>query len=260
MAVNLDVTQLLVAAALTLRFGVVIATLPLLDLRAVPAVWRLALAGVLGAALAPSVAATLPPGGVSITWASLAAEAARSLLVGVLLAFALNLAFTTVRYAGQIAGTQIGFAIVNSFDPQSGAQISVLSHLYYMLAVLLFFAVDAHHVLITALYRTGTDLPLFAPLDPAAGAWLLVQDYGRVFTLGLRIAAPVVLVLLLVSATMGVIVKTVPQINVLVVGFPIKIATGLAVFGLSLVFFREVYLALLGGLDESLGRMILALR
>ena len=77
---------------------------------------------------------------------------------------------------------QIGFAIVNSFDPQSEAQVSVVAQLYYILAVLFFFAVDGHHMLITALYRSGTALPLFTPLAPGPAGWLMVQEYGQIFT------------------------------------------------------------------------------
>jgi flagellar biosynthetic protein FliR len=259
MELSIDIGYLAVVAALTLRFAIVVATLPLLDTFAVPVVWRLALAGTLAGALAPGVRAALPAGALDLSWASVLGEAARSLLIGALLAFTLNLVFTAVRYAGQVAGMQIGFAIVNTFDPQSGAQVSVISQFYYLVAVLLFFAVDAHHVLIGALYRTGSDLPLFAPLEAAPGAWTIVREYGEIFVLGLRIAAPVVIVLLLVSATMGVVVKTVPQLNVLVVGFPVKIAVGIAVLGLSLVFYREVVVELLVGLERRLGALILAL-
>ena len=70
----------------------------------------------------------------------------------------------------------------------------------------------------------------------------------------------VVVVLLLVSASMGVIVKTVPQINVLVVGFPIKIAVGLITLGLSLVFFREILTSLMAGMEDQLGRILLAMK
>lgn len=76
----------------------------------------------------------------------------------------------------------------------------------------------------------------------------------------MRIAAPVVLVLLLVSASMGIVVKTVPQINVLVVGFPIKIAVGLITLGLSLVYFRTIVINLMAGMSEQLARLLLAMR
>lgn len=255
---DLDITYLAVAGALTLRLAIVTATLPLLDRASVPLLWRLAVAAALAGAMAPGILATTPPA-TSITWPMLITEALRSLLVGALMAFTVNLAFTAVRYAGHVVGMQIGFAIVNSFDPQSGAQVSVIAQVYYLLAVLLFFAVDGHHALIGAMYQSCVVLPPLRPIDAGAGAWLMLQEYGTVFSLGLRIAAPVVLVLLLISATMGVIVKTVPQINVLVVGFPIKIAAGLMTLGLSLVFFREICLVAIGSLQDQLGRVLLAL-
>ena len=259
MSFDLNITYLAIAGALTLRLAIVTATLPLLDRASVPLLWRLAVAPALASTLAPAVLAATPPL-TSITWPLLITEALRSLLVGALLAFTVNLAFTAVRYAGHIVGMQIGFAIVNSFDPQSGAQVSVIAQFYYLLAVLLFFAVDGHHALIGAMYQSCVVLPPLRPVDAGAGAWLMLQEYGAVFSLGLRIAAPVVIVLLLISATMGVIVKTVPQMNVLVVGFPIKIAAGLMTLGLSLVFFREICMAAIGSLGDQLGRVLLALR
>ena len=87
-----------------------------------------------------------------------------------------------------------------------------------------------------------------------------MKEFGTVFVLGLKIAAPVVIVLLLVSASMGVIVKTVPQLNVLVVGFPIKIGVVLITVGLSLVFFRQVTTTLMAGMQNTLAEMLLAMR
>ncbi len=260
MSFTVDITYFAVVGALTLRLGTMAATLPLLDQRAVPFLWRLALGAVLALALAPGVIAGMPPLPVSFSWPLLVGEAVRSLLAGALLALAVNLVFTAVRYAGNITGMQIGFAIVNTVDPQSGTQISVIAQLYYLLAVLIFFALNAHHVLLGAIYQSCTVLPLFAPLDTGAGAWFMIQEYGAIFALGLRIAAPVVIVLLLVSATMGVIVKTVPQINVLVVGFPIKIGVGLLMIGLSMVFFKQVVVGLLLGMEGKLDAVLLALR
>ncbi len=186
-------------------------------------------------------------------------EAVRSLVVGALLGFTINLVFTAVRYAGSIAGMQIGFAIVNAFDPMSNSQISVISQLYYLLAVLLFFVTGAHQILVSAMFQSCLAVPPFASGDPVGGAWFLVREFGSVFSLGLQIAAPIVIVLLLVSASMGVIVKTVPQLNVLVVGFPIKIAVGLIVLGLSLVYFRTLVLSMLTGLEGQLAGLLQAM-
>lgn len=257
---NLDITLLAVMGALAIRFGVLAATLPLIDLRSVPPLWRLGLAVCFAAALAPGIAAGLPLGSVSLSWQMLVTEAVRSLAVGAMLGFTVNLVFIAVRFAGSVAGMQIGFAIVNSFDPMSNSQVSVISQMYYLMAVLIFFASGAHQILVTAMFQSCLVVPPFASLSPSGGAWQILQEYGSIFTLGLRIAAPVVVVLLLVSASMGIIVKTVPQINVLVVGFPIKIAVGLITLGLSLVFFREILITLMEGMDDQLGRILLAMK
>ena len=260
MGFSLDITLLAVTGALVLRFGVLAATLPLLDMRSVPPLWRLGMAFCFAAALAPGIAAGLPAGAVDLSWQVLLMEAVRSLVVGAMLGFTVNLVFTAVRYAGSIAGMQIGFAIVNSFDPMSNSQISVISQLYYLLAVLLFFVSGAHQILVSAMFQSCLVVPPYGSFHMAGGAWHLLREFGTIFTLGLRIAAPIVIVLLLVSASMGVIVKTVPQINVLVVGFPIKIAVGLITLGLSLVFFRTIMEQLFAGMNGQLERLLLAIR
>ena len=260
MAFPLDITLIVVALSLAVRFSVLAATLPLLEVRAIPPLWRFGLAGCFAATLAPAVASSLPVGVVDLSWKLLVVEACRSLAVGALLGFTVNLVFTAVRYAGEVAGMQIGFAIVNAFDPMSNSQISVVSQFYYLMAVLLFFTAGGHYVLVGAMYESTLAVPPFGPVGIAGGGATLLREFGMVFSAGLRIAAPVALTLLMVSAAMGVIVKTAPQINVLVVGFPIKIAVGLITMGLSMVFFREATLGLIGGLGDMLSRVLAATR
>lgn len=260
MQFQLDMNQLAITAALTVRFGVLAATLPLLDVRSVPPLWRVALAVSFAAALAPGITSAIDASTVSLAWPSLVMEAVRSLVVGALLGFTINLVFTAVRYAGAIAGMQIGFAIVNSYDPMSNSQISVISQLYYLLAVLLFFVTGAHQVLVAAMYQSCLVVPPFSSGDPIGGAWYLLREFGSVFVLGLKIASPIVIVLLLVSASFGVIVKTIPQLNVLVVGFPIKIGVGLITLGLSLVFFRQVTVGAMEGMQHQLAELLLAMK
>lgn len=260
MPATYDASQLLVVFLLTVRLSVVAALLPLISGRTVPVLWRLALAAVVAAACAPAVAAQTAAIPDVLTWQLLVREALTGALVGVVLSFAVGIPFAAVRFAGQIIGVQIGFSMVNTVDPQGGAQVTVLAQLYYLLAVLLFFAFDLHHLLVGALVESCRVAPLFGGVDGRAGAWLVVTEFAEFFKLGLIIAAPTVLVLLLVSAAMGFVVKTVPQINILVVGFPIQIAVGLVMIGLSLVFFSRVVSGVFQGMEEQLGRLLAALR
>jgi len=254
-----DASFLVIAFLLTVRLAVVAALLPLISGRTVPVLWRLALAAVVAAACTPAVVAETPSLPEVLTWQVLAREAFTGALVGVTLSFAVGIPFAAVRFAGQLIGVQIGFSMVNTIDPQGGAQVTVLAQLYYLLAVLLFFAFDLHHVLVGVLVQSARVAPLFGSVDGRAASWLLVEEFGEFFRLGLILATPTVLVLLLVSASMGFVVKTVPQINILVVGFPIQIAVGLAVIGLSLVFFGRVLSGLFLGMEEQLGRVLAAL-
>ncbi len=257
---EIDITLLGVIMALTIRFGVLAATLPMLDVRAVPALWRLALAGTMAVALAPAIMPAVPVGAVTLAWQPLVTEAARSLVIGMMMGFTINLVFVAVRFAGDVAGMQIGFSIVNAFDPMSNSQISIISQLYHLLAVLLFFVTNAHTVLISAMFQSCLILPPFGTSMLTGGAWHLLQEFSTVFQVGLRIAAPIIIVLLLVSAAMGVIVKTIPQLNVLVVGFPVKIGVGLVTLGSSLVFFRQVVMGMYAALPDQLARTLSAMQ
>ncbi len=259
MPISFDITVFVVAMVLTLRISILAALLPLISGRTVPVIWRLALAGVIAAACAPTVAMQLPPGPLNLTWGMLVMEALHSFTVGILISFVLGIPFAAVRFAGQIIGVQIGFSMVNTVDPQGGAQVTVLAQLYYLMAVILFFALDIHHLLIRLFVESCYIAPIFGAVDGRAGAWFAVSEFGEFFKLGFIVASPVVIVLLLVSAAMGFVVKTVPQINILVVGFPIKIAVGLAVFGASLVFFSRIFTNLILGMEDKLMQMMMAL-
>lgn len=240
MNVTVDSRLLLVALVLVARMATMLALLPIMDRRSVPIWWRLALAVPVGWALAPLVVASTPDLPASITWPLLLLEGFNSMVVGALLAFAITLVLAVVRFAGSLVGMQVGFAIVNAYDPQTGSQISIISHLYYLLATLLFFSLDVHLTLVQAIVTSVQLIPPFSTPDFTAGSVVLLKAYSDVFSVGLTAAAPVSLILLMVSATMGVVVKTAPQIHVLVVGFPIQIAVGIAALGSSLMFFRGI--------------------
>ena len=149
MTLELDLSYLAIVGVLALRFSVLLALMPLLDHRAVPIVWRVGLAATLALAVAPVVAAELGDRQLAVGWGTALVEVARSVLVGMLLALSVGMVFAGVKYAGQIAGMQIGFAIVNTVDPQSGRQHSILSQVagvplgYFGLAVGLLVSLGA---------------------------------------------------------------------------------------------------------------------
>ena len=259
MSLGLDLDLVIAAAVLSLRMSMLLALAPVMDNRLVPALWRLALALPLSWALAPLALNHMGSLPVPLTWLHLAMEALHSLVLSALLALSMNLVLAAARFAGSIAGMQIGFSMVNAYDPQTNSQISIISHLYFLLTVLLFFALDVHLVVIRALVATLILVPPFTQPDFAAAIGEVLRGYSQIFMLGLQAAAPVTLVLMLVTAAMGVIVKTTPQIHVLVVGFPVKIGLGIFVLGSSLAYFGSVVGQALSATGDLLTRTLGAL-
>ncbi len=254
-----DASSLLVTVVIALRLSILSALLPVISGRSVPVLWRIALAVVIAAAIAPAITSELENLPTSFNWEILALEAFQSIIIGALLAFVVGIPFAAVRFAGQVIGVQIGFSMANTVDPQSGGRASVLSNFYYLLAVVFFFASDAHHILITAMIESVRVVPPFTEVFSVGGSWYILSEFGSFFVIGLKIASPVIIVLLLVSVAMGFIVKTVPQINILVVGFPVKIAVGLAVLGLSMFFFGSVFESVLGSMSAQFDEILLIL-
>jgi flagellar biosynthetic protein FliR len=158
---------------------------------------------------------------------ALLAAAVNELLVGALLAFGVFAAFAAFAFAGNALDLQIGFNIANVFDPVTRSQSPLLASLFAMTAVVLFFTVDAHHAVLRGIAYSLERIPLGGPA-PQPDVRALGRQFGIVFTLGLALAAPVLFCLFLVELTMAVLSRNLQQLNVFVLGTPIKIVLGLS--------------------------------
>ncbi|MBW2194913.1 MAG: flagellar biosynthetic protein FliR [Deltaproteobacteria bacterium] len=136
--------------------------------------------------------------------------------------------------SGQLIGFQMGFAIANVLDPESGTQGSILAQLGYWVALLCFLILDGHHVLLETLANSFSIIKM-GSLGIGAGIFNRISEVsGDMFAMAIKIGAPAIAALLLTSAAFGIIARVVPQVNVLIVAFPIKIVVGLFFFGISL--------------------------
>jgi flagellar biosynthetic protein FliR len=164
--------------------------------------------------------------------------AANELLVGLVMGASLSFVFAAIQYAGQIVDFQMGFAIVNLVDPTQDVQIPIMGFFHFLIAILIFLAIDGHHWMIRALLDSFDIAPLMTAGFSSLAVAEIARAFGDLFVVAMRIAAPVIAVLMLYNASLGIIAKTVPQINLLIVGFPVRIALGMIVVGLSMSFFH----------------------
>ena len=116
-----------------------------------------------------------------------------------------------------------------TIDPVSGARNSVITSLYGLLALLAFFAIDGHHQVLRALVTSYEGLPIGAGHVDASILAGVRQMLGLIFTVGVRLAAPIVLVLLIVELAVGLVSRSAPSLNFMVVGYPVRLIVGLLV-------------------------------
>ena len=160
--------------------------------------------------------------------------------IGLAVAYSARLLFTAVQIAGTVVDFQMGFGVVNVIDPQTETQVSVTAQFQNILAILIFLAADAHHIIIQAIvesfYLINPSQINFSTFTPE----IILMLFKATFITAVKIAAPIMAILFFISVGLGLVARTVPQMNVFIVGFPLQIGVGLLMVGLSMSFFSIV--------------------
>jgi len=176
----------------------------------------------------------------------------REFLVGLTLGYISYLIFSSIYLAGQLIDMQIGFGMVNVFDPLSNIQVPITSNFYYIMCMLSFLIMNGHHTLIRALF----DSYKYVFIGAASFNNYLMEDiiriFGNMFIVGFKIAAPITAAMLITDVALGVISKTIPQINVFVVGMPLKIFLGVLVMLVTVPMFVMLLEALYNDIGSEM--------
>ncbi len=228
---GLNVADLQIFLLVFARASGLFARAPLFGNRAVPTQVRVLLAAGVSLALVGDGAtgAYQPPDAFGF----FAVVLIKELAFGFLLGFISSLVFAGIQAAGHLIGLQSGFGLANVLDPLSGEQGSIIDQFYLIMAVLLFLAVNGHHQFLLALERSFTTVPIDGYAQPfAANAEELVAFLARttstVFEVGLRLAVAVGGALLITDVVMGLTARAIPQMNVFMVGAPLKLMVAMA--------------------------------
>ena len=181
-------------------------------------------------------------------WGLFAVDIGRELIVGIILGYCASILFGAVQFASQLLDRQMGFGLARMLDPLSGEEGSPILQFQGLIATLLFLVVNGHHWLIIALNRSFDFAPAGNVALSAAIPNKLIEMVGSVFSMGIRIAAPVFVLLIIVTILMGVVARAVSGMNILIVGLPLRLGLGLIgllltvpVFGL---LFRKFFIVI----------------
>jgi len=153
-------------------------------------------------------------------------------MVGLFIGIIAYIIMAAIQIAGGFIDFQMGFAIANVIDPQTGAQSPLLGQFFNALAILLLLALNGHHMLLDGIFYSYRFLPI-DQLWPAFGdgrtAEYVIKTFAASFAIAFQMAIPIVATLFLVDLALGITARTVPQLNIFVVGFPIKIGVSFLV-------------------------------
>jgi flagellar biosynthetic protein FliR len=207
---------------LLVRPGMLIAVAPALGGAHIPVPVKVGLVVLVSIGLLPSV--NVP---VDLPDLTLGVIVAREAVIGLSLGFAVRALIAAAEFAGHLSGQQIGFSYGATIDPQSGVRNNMLATLYGSLATLGFLAINGHHMVLRALAQSYAALPIGGGhLDPSVVS--SVRDIlALVFVVAIRLAAPVVIVLMVVELVIGLISRASPALNYMVIGYPIRLIVGL---------------------------------
>lgn len=187
------------------------------------------------------------------------AALAVEIIVGFTMGFVAYVVLAAIQLAGQIMDMQMGFGIVNVVDPQTGTQIPLMGNLTQVLALLIYLGIDGHHYLLQALAQSYQVIPVLG-LHFNSGLWdLLLEITVYMFVIGVKIALPFLAALLTADVAMGFMARTVPQMNVFIVGLPLKILLGLFTLMILLPFYIWIYGVLFARFFEYLDSVIMAM-
>lgn len=243
--------QTAVAALLAFRLTGLLWTAPLFSAAMIPQQVKVVLLALLTILLFP-VAGTFATPGLEVTALTLIGE----LTVGIMLGLGAAIFTAAAEAAGDLVAIQMGLSGASVMNPTSRQQLPVLGQFMGLFVLTLILSVGGHLVVLGALTRSLEIAPLGSPLEMAAGADAIVMLGGMLFTLGVQFAAPMIGANLIANAALGITARTVPQLNVLMVAFPVQIAVGLFTLAATLPMIAQFFTGF-NGMYESVAADLL---
>ncbi|MFC1538597.1 flagellar biosynthetic protein FliR [Candidatus Latescibacterota bacterium] len=242
------------ALLLMFRIGALFMTVPVFGHTSIPRVLRVWIIMLFAIMIFPAtvVSEIQPPA----TTFGLAMVILGELAIGFAMGFAVIIIFSAVQFAGHAIGLQMGLAVASIIDPMGSGQISIIGEFYYLLSLLIFLMIDGHHQVIMALVRSFEMIPLGGGVFDSNVGEFIISLTGSLFILAVKLAAPVIITLFIVNVVMGIVARTVPQMNVFIVGFPLSIGVGLIMIRVSFPLVKVVLINAFRGLGQDILRII----
>lgn len=222
---------------------------PLFGNPVIPLRLRVVLAGMIALALFPLVGPTVP---TTLGFGGALVGIVGETLIGLTMGLALSLVLMGAELAGELAGQQAGLSLGQIINPMSSSESTVLASIYAVVFQALFLAVGGHRALLRALLDTFAVIPPASYRVDARVAELLTNLLSSSFILALKLAAPVLIAMFLTSVALGLVSRSIPQLNILTVGFALRALMAIGIAALALSASQGVFLEFLADAMDAL--------
>ena len=212
-------TYVLTFLLLFVRFGSLFVFFPMLNHQSLLVQVKAALTFYLAIIFYTQYPPILPPDNFLTFMFMVLSEILFGFLAGVLL----QISFGVLAYAGELIAFVMGFTMASVMDPQTGSNTPIIANILNLVALMVFFALNVHHDIIIFMYNSLDFIPLGGFVTTSNMPEFIINASKEIFLVGFSIAFPVIALSLLMDIIFGMIMKTMPQMNLLVIGFPIKI-------------------------------------
>lgn len=151
------------------------------------------------------------------------------LLFGLIIGVVLQLAFNVITFAGGQISFVMGFSMASAIDPQSGISMPIISQFLSLMALMVLFSLNLHHWMLMFIDKSLSAIPLGGFMITKNLFSYIIHAASNMFIVGFTIAFPLIALSWMADIIFGMLMKTMPQFNLLVIGFPIKIIVSFAV-------------------------------
>ena len=224
--------QVFVVGLVFARVAAMVMTMPGLGDQPAPAQVRLAFALLMAFVVAPVVAPTLPQAPADL--GGLAADVLREVLIGLAIGAVLRAFLAAMAIAGEVISIATTLSFAQTANPTMAQQGSALGSFLSLLAIVLIFVTDLHHLFIGAMVRSYTLFPYGRPPPTGDAAQLAIRTVGGAFALGVQLAAPVLVFSLIFNLATGLVGRAMPQFQIFFAAAPLQVLLGLSLFAVSL--------------------------
>lgn len=251
-------TELQVYLLIVVRVSSIFLTAPLFGSRNIPDTVKIAFSFIVAFLIFPAASKMTGPLPQDIM--SYGLLAVQQVITGVIIGFAAYMLFAAIQLSGQIIDLQMGFGIVNVIDPMSNTQVSIIGQFEFVLGMLIFMSINGHHFLIQAMTDSFRLAPIGASGITSTTVSRLSDMFYQMFMVAFKIAGPATLALFLTNLTLGFIARTIPQMNVFIVGLPLNILVGITAVLISLPIIVNLFNSMLSSMWDDIYYLIRSMR